>query len=326
MGLKAHLDHRPEPHDLKIFQSLLDPLIEISLGPDLPDDPQFEVLVAGRPDHVKLGASKKLKKVVIPFAGLPAETRNVLLEYPTLQVHNLHQNSAATAEMAFALLLAASKMILPMDRSLRNNDWRPRYNPNPALLLDGAQALILGYGAIGKRVAQMCASSGMEVSAIKRDTTAGHLNQSITLYPTSMLHQLLPGTDFLILCLPSTPQTVGMIGEAEIDLLGELAVIVNIARGVIIDEGPLYLALKNKSIFAAGLDVWYNYPADTETRENTPPSRYPFHELENVVLSPHRAGGWQQMEEARLSALAALLNAILQGDKVYNEVDVQAGY
>jgi phosphoglycerate dehydrogenase-like enzyme len=108
-------------------------------------------------------------------------------------------------------------------------------------------------------------------------------------------------------------------------LLPDGAVLVNIGRGEVIDEGALYGALQNGRI-SAGLDVWYNYPDSEEARAHTPPSNYPLHELDNVVFSPHRAGGTDQTNRLRMEHLAELLNTAVSGQPMANRVDLEQGY
>jgi phosphoglycerate dehydrogenase-like enzyme len=91
-------------------------------------------------------------------------------------------------------------------------------------------------------------------------------------------------------------------------------------------EGALYHALSDGTLYAAGLDVWYNYPPDQAARAHTQPSAYPFHELDNVVMSPHRAGGSTETERLRMQHLAELLNAAARGESMPNRVDLEAGY
>jgi phosphoglycerate dehydrogenase-like enzyme len=129
-----------------------------------------------------------------------------------------------------------------------------------------------------------------------------------------------------MVCLPHTPETTGFLGARELDLLPEHAVVVNIGRGPIVDEAALYAALREGKIHGAGLDVWYNYPPDEEARAHTPPSDYPFHELDNVVMSPHRGGGSAETDRLRMIHLARLLNAAARGEAMPNRIDLQRGY
>jgi phosphoglycerate dehydrogenase-like enzyme len=302
--------------------------ITLTLGPDLPEPAGYHILVAGRPQRKDLTASPNLQALVVPWAGLPEETRQLLIEFPDLAVHNLHHNAPIVAEFAITLLLAAAKWIVPMDRALRSNDWTPRYQPSPVVLLNGKTALVLGYGAIGQRVARLCRGLGMEVVAVRRHAGAP-LNDAaaeVSCAPLEALHRLLPRANALIICLPHTPETSGLIGAQELSLLPAGAILVNVGRGSIVDEAALYHALRDGTLYAAGLDVWYNRPADEAGRSHTPPSAYPFHELDNVVMSPHRAGWCTETQTMRMAHLAALLNAAARGEPMPNKVDVRAGY
>ena len=325
MSLSIHILHS-YPHDaLAHLRAQLDPGVHFTFGQDLPTPADYHILVAGRPQRGQLTASPRLRALIIPWAGLPVATAELLRDFPHVSVHNLHHNAVPTAEMAFTLLLAAAKWIVPMDRSLRAHDWTPRYRPNPALVLEGKTALILGYGAIGQHVARLCRGFGMQVIALRRHSAASP-DAPDEIHPPEALQRLLPRADALIICLPLTPATEGLIGADELARLPRDAVLVNIGRGPIVDEAALYHALRDGALRAAGLDVWYNYPADEAARSHTPPSAYPFHELDNVVLSPHRAGGSAETEMRRMTHLARLLNAEFRGEPMPNRVDLQAGY
>jgi phosphoglycerate dehydrogenase-like enzyme len=325
MPLAVHVLHEPSEASLANLRSRLQPGVVLTVGLELPKSPDYQILVAGRPRREHITASRALRALIVPFAGLPQETRALMLDFPQIRVHNLHHNAVAAAEMAITLMLAAAKFIVPIDRALRRNDWRPRYCPNPAVVLQGKTALILGYGAIGQSVARACRGLGMDVLATRR--RVGDQDPD-GVYGPEALHRLLPRADVLIIALPLTEETKGLIGEAELALLGPKALLVNIGRGPIVDEEPLYRALRDGSIHAAGLDVWYNYPRGETPRENTPPSAYPFHRLDNVVMSPHRAGtgGAEEIELLRMVHLAELLNAAAAGEEMPNRVDIRIGY
>lgn len=325
-SLSVHLARPPDQAALAHLRAQLDPGVQLTLGPDLPSPADYQILVAGRPEREHITASPTLQALIIPWAGLPGETQELLRGFPHVAVHNLHHNAVPTAEMALALLLAAAKCLVPIDRALRAHDWTPRYRPNPALVLEGKTALILGYGAIGQHVALLCRGLGMQVVAIRRDVARSASDTPDELHPPEALHRLLPRATTLIVCLPLTPATTGLIGADELALLPPNAVLVNVGRGPIVDEAALYQALHDGTLHAAGLDVWYNYPSDEESRSHTPPSDYPFHELDNVVMSPHRAGGSTETELERMSHLARLLNAAARGEPMPNRVDLQAGY
>ncbi|MGD2047949.1 MAG: NAD(P)-dependent oxidoreductase [Chloroflexota bacterium] len=325
MALNVYYLHPPAQEFLAYLEPRLSPEIKFSAGEDQTVPVNSQILIAGRPKREQLLELPKLEKLIIPWAGIPPDTRQLMLDFPDIAVHNLHHNAAPVAEMVLALLLAAAKFIVPMDRSLRANDWRPRYWPTPALLLKDKTALILGYGAIGRRVAGLCQQLGMRVLAIKRRPTA-ETGPADEIHPPADLHQLLPQTDALLICLPHTPETDGLIGQDELELLPDKAVLVNVGRGSIVVEGALYQALRDGRLYAAGLDVWYNYPDDEESRADTAPANYPFHELDNVVMSPHRGGSTTESNFLRMESLACLLNKAARGEPFPNRVDIEVGY
>lgn len=324
--LNVHLLHPPEPEQLETLKENLSEHVGLTTGTELPERPSFHILVAGRPEREHLIASPNLQALIIPFAGLPDTTRRLLIDYPELGVHNLHHNAAATAEMAVALLLSAAKLILPYDRDLRKGKWTRRYQPDPTMLLRSRTALILGFGHIGQRIGQILQAFDMKVIGVRKNPEKSNPVHGVQVHPVTALHKLLPISDVLIVTLPLTPQTENLIAERELGALPEASVVINVGRGPVINAQALFQALKSGHLLAAGLDVWYRYPRDTGSRINTMPADPAFHELENVVLSPHRAGHSAGIERLRMLSLAELINKAANGQEMPNRVDVQAGY
>ena len=320
--IHAHVLEDFDESALASLRTNLADSVQLTSGSDIPDD--TNIIIGGRPTREQLAACPDLRAIIVPWAGMPENTRELLRDFPQVTLHNLHHNAAATAEMALALLFAAAKFIVPLDQKLRANDWSPRYAPSRSIGLEGKTALIIGYGQIGQRVGRVCHALGMTVIATRRNRI--EQDDVAEVHPTSDLPQLLPHAQMLIVTAPLTPETKGLIGERELAALPRGAILVNVGRGAIVDEGALYHALKNGQLAAAGIDVWYNYPKDEASQANTPPSQYPFGELDNVVLSPHRGGDDKDIDVARMRDLAELLNAAARGDKMRNRVDVEAGY
>lgn len=324
-ALHVHFDRPLTDDESGHLKPALSPGIVVTEGGDPPVG--ADILISGRPTRAQLAAAPGLRAVVIPWAGLPDEARNLMRDFPGITVHNLHHNAAPVAELAVALLLAASKFVLRYDRALRANDWRIRYERStPTVLLEGRTALILGYGAIGRRVAVICRALGMTTLATRRNLAAPTADGETEVHPADSLRELLPRAAAVIICLPHTPETDGLLGAAELALLPTGAVLVNIGRGPIVDEKALYEALRDGHLSAAGLDVWYSYPPDAAARADWPPSACPFHELDNVVMSPHRGGAADETPRLRMAALAEMLNAAAGGGEMGNVVDVGVGY
>lgn len=326
MALAVHMSNKPDDEARAILRDKLDPAVKLSFG-DIPDDPDYEVLVSGRPEPDHLTASPNLHTLIVPWAGIPPETRELAQKFPNLTVRNSHFPGVPVAEGTVALMLAAAKFTVTADRYMRKGDWSMDYqHDSPGILLQGKTALILGYGAIGRKVAPVCHALGMEVLATRRSVDRAVEENDVTIYPPKALHDLLPRANLLIVALPLTPETEGLIGARELALLPARAVLVNVGRGKIVQEEALYNALKDGTLHAAGIDVWYNYPDNREASTQTFPSRYPFHKLDNVIMSPHRTGSTDETERLRMESLAELLNAIARGGEVPNRVDLEAGY
>jgi phosphoglycerate dehydrogenase-like enzyme len=320
--IHAHVLEDFDEPALDLLRANLADSVQLTSGSEIPGD--IHILIGGRLTRKQLAACPNLRSVIVPWAGVPENTRELLRDFPHITLHNLHHNAAATAEMALALLLSAAKFIVPLDQKLRANDWSPRYAPARSLGLEGKTVLIIGYGQIGPRVGRVCRALGMNVIATRRNSAGFDDNAQI--YLASDLSQLLPRAEAVVITAPLTLETKGLIGEKELAALPRGSILVNVGRGAIVDEGALYSALQNGQLAAAGIDVWYNYPKDEASQANTPPSVYPFGELDNVVLSPHRGGDDKDIDVARMRDLAELLNAAALGEEMFNRVDVNAGY
>ena len=219
MSLPVHLLQLPYTQEtVAELRARLHPEVELTAGLELPSPAVFRILVAGRPAREHLLASPHLEALVVPWAGIPDATRALLLQCPHLAVHNLHHNALPVAEQAIALLLAACKFVVPMDRALRAGDWTPRYRPSPSLLVQGRLALVLGYGAIGRHVARLCRGLGMEVVAVRRRPTGTEAG-------IDQLHDLLPRAGVVLVCLPLTPETEGLLASlSEVEGLNVIVV------------------------------------------------------------------------------------------------------
>jgi phosphoglycerate dehydrogenase-like enzyme len=266
--LHIHIAHPPPDHAMHVLKDGLEPGVEVTCGP-AGTAPTTEVLVAGRPSREQLEACPNLRVLIVPYAGVPSQTRDLLLaDFPDLEVYNLHHNAAAAAELAVSLLLTAAKSLVPVDRAFRQHDWRSRYDGAPTLILEGKTALILGLGAIGTRIAATCHALGMGIHAVRKRLDLPS-PPHVTVHPLGELRKILPQADVLLVCLPLTPETEGLIGGHELGLLRPSSVIVNIARGAIVDEEALYRALSEGRIAAAGNERTLHPPGSRSTSSIT---------------------------------------------------------
>lgn len=256
--------------------------------------PETDVLITDSISKEFLDHATNLKYIQIPYTGANRLDFKLLKNYPSVAVTNSHSNSLTIAEHAVALLFAVAKQINYRDAHMRRGDWSTRYervmNSFP---LVGKTVGIIGYGAIGEKTAKMLKFGfDMKVMGIKRHPE--NIKDDICDFLGGMndMSKVLQESDFLIVALPLTDETRGIINKEQFDMMKEGAIIVNIARGPIIDEKSLYEFLKSKKGYA-GIDVWYNYPGSetdiTQGQHKQTFQNYPFQDLENIVMSPHSA-------------------------------------
>ncbi len=325
VDILAHISRPWDEAAMEALKARCSGKVRLTFGPALPVPAEFEILVAGKPTAEELDASPRLHAVVVPWAGVHAGLFEAVAARPGVTVHNIHHNAVPVAEMTVALLLAVAKKIVPFDRALRRGDWSSRYEANPSTLIHGKTVLVLGLGAVGSHAAAMCRGLGMKITGIRRNPGKSG-DAGFEVHGPESLRELLPRSDVLLVCLPRTRETAGMVGGPEIALLPGNAIIVNVGRGNVVDEKALFDALSAKRIAGAGLDVWYRYPESAEAARSTMPSSFPFHELDNVVLSPHRAGHVEENDLLRSEHLADLLCKAAETGEIPNRVYPEDGY
>ncbi len=283
----------------------------------------FDVLIGARIPREFLMKSSKLRYVIIPFAGIPVQDRDNLREFDGITVINSHFNKEFVAEHTWALLLASARKLAPVHEMMRGGDWSPRYEHRMGVGLEGKCLLILGYGAIGRVVGRVGKAFGMKVVGINRGD--GHRDEIDHMGTTGELHDLLPEADFIVVILPLTEETRGIIGYEEFQLMKDGVHIINVGRGPLIDEEAFYNALKSGKIGGAALDTWWIYPPDEDSVKHTFPSKYPLYEFDNLVFSPHRSTHVLGREKKRAEDLACILNDLSRGIE-RNVVDIAKGY
>lgn len=184
--------------------------------------------------------------------------------------------------------------------------------------LAGQTLGIIGFGSIGRRVAQLGRAFGMHIVATRRTIQANQQDPDVDqLYNTEQLHEMLAKSDYVVISVPLTQETDHLIGEAELRAMLPNAYLVNVARGRVIDEQALIRALQEGWIAGAGLDV---------TEEEPLPSSSPLYTMPNVILTPH-ISGVSINYDARLTELFAdNLRRFRAGQELRNLYEAERGY
>jgi phosphoglycerate dehydrogenase-like enzyme len=181
----------------------------------------------------------------------------------------------------------------------------------------GSTLGIVGYGRVGREVARRAAPFGCRILAANRSPREPDA-ETERIYPLAALDEMLPLCDTVAICTALGPETIGLIDARRLALMKPGAFLINIARGQVIDEDPLYVALRDNRLGGAAIDVWWQYPSlDDPTRRG---SRHPFHELPNVIVTPHNSGWTCGMVRRRWDEIADNLNRFARGDSLINLV------
>jgi len=289
--------------------------------------PDIQILVAYKINRETLEKAKKLSHIQVPWTGVESLDFDLLKEYPNITVSNSHSNSLAIAEHAVALFLAAAKRIIYSDKRMRKGDWGSRYEESNGVWINQRILGIIGYGAIGKHVARiMKRGFNCTVYAVKRkiDEKSDPEGLCDFLGTINDLSKILCESDLILVSLPLTKETRGLLGEYELKLIKKSGILVNISRGPIIDEKALFESLKQKS-FVAGIDTWYNYPLSRDKITGIF-QNFAFQELDNILMTPHAAFKIAEREVIFSEDIINNLQRVYQGLKPLNQLDLDLGY
>ncbi len=207
----------------------------------------------------------------MPFADLPSHM---------LVASNPGAYATPMAEHVLAMTLALAKRLLLENQKLKNGEF-DQFTPNR--LLSGMTVGILGFGGIGRATARLMRALGMRIAAI--NTSGSSPEPADFLGTLHDLEHVLRESDVVVVSLPLTQATRGLIGKEELAWMKPEAMLVNVARGAIIDEEALYNHVKNHPTFLVGIDAWWTEPF----LHGSFRMEYPFLELPNVLGSPHNS-------------------------------------
>ena len=268
-------------------------------------------LLTDRVDRDLLAASARLLVVSNMATGFDNVDVAAATEHGILITRTPGVLSETTADFAFALLLAAARRLVEADRFTRSGKWKT-WGPEVLLGHDvhGATIGIVGMGGIGREMAKRAQGFGMRIVYNSR-TRKPSLEKRYTMEYLE-LDALLREADFVTLHAPLTPETLGMIDKTALQTMKPTAVLVNAARGPLVDQAALYHALKQGWIAAAALDVTHPEPM---------PADDPLLTLENCIITPHIASA-SVATRSRMAMLAAeQLVQALRGETPKNVVN-----
>ncbi len=276
----------------------------------------IDVIVGGRVSRKVLAAAPKLKMIQTIGTGVDTVDVEAATERGVIVCSAVGLNAVPVAEHAMALILAIAKNIAKHDRTLRS-EGSVRL---PSLLVSGKTLGIVGLGSIGVEVAKRAKAFDMRILAIKRRPSEElRLKLGLDFLGSQAdLPHILKESDFVLLTVVLTPETMRMIGEKELRMMNPSAYLINVSRGEVTDEEALVNALKSGVIAGAALDVFQIEPV---TRGS------PFLKLENVILTPHVAGSVGEKEMVkRAGFISQNIEKMISGQKPERIVDPKLKY
>ncbi|WP_223839917.1 2-hydroxyacid dehydrogenase [Saccharopolyspora pogona] len=281
---------------------------------------QADVLVSQAVPPELASAAKRLRLVHAPGAGTEKITVDGLP--PGAQVANTFHHEDAIAEHVVAASIMLRRGFLRQDSALRKGIWDSaaydREAPWPGTLADATIGFV-GFGHIGETAWERLRVFGARGIAVTR---RGQVDPAVGLAWAATnddLDVLLAESDIVVVSAPLSPETTGLIGAAELARMGPESVLINVGRGPLVDEEALYKALRDGVVAGAAIDVWYEYPTSGNSAQ---PSRFPFHELQNVLMSPHSSGIARQTYTRRVADIAANIQRLAAGEPLRNVVAV----
>jgi phosphoglycerate dehydrogenase-like enzyme len=273
--------------------------------------PEVEVLFVMRPPRGHWARASRLRFIQTIGAGVDS-----VLPAPDLPERVLIANARGLhadhmSEFAVALLLALAQRLTRVLEQQREHRWRPFVRET----LEGRTLGILGLGAIGEAVARKARALGMRVIGTRRSgEPSPHADR---IYPPSGTDEVLGQSDAVVVLLPLTPETRGLLDRQRLSRMREGAFLVDLARGEIVDEEALAESLKQGHLGGAALDVFAEEPLSAES---------PLWDTPNLLVTPHMAGLIGDYLDRALEIFFENLGRLERGEPLRNEVDRERGY
>lgn len=276
--------------------------------------------------------AKGLKWIQFTYSGLDRWSNNPLFSVPGLQITTLSGATVSqTAEHAVMMMLALGHKIPLLMANQRKSDWpKDRLEKYQPVELRGSTVGIVGYGSIGRQISHLLTPFGATVLATKRDAKSpedfGFTHEGMgdpdgskvhRLYPAEALKSMLKQSDFIVVCVPLTRHTIGLLDSSAFASIKPGAFLIDISRGKIVDQASMIKALQDGRLAGAALDVFSEEPL---TPDN------PLWGLPNVIITPHIADNSRNYMDQASHLFSENLHRYLAGLPLFNLFNADKGY
>lgn len=299
-----------EKFDVRMWDSESEKVPREVLLREVADADALWSVTADSIDREVLMAAPKLKIVSNMAVGYNNIDLEVAKERGIIVTNTPDVLTNTTADLAFGLLIATARRLMEAEDTLRKGQWTS-WSPMGYTGMDigGATLGIIGMGRIGEAVARR--AKGFDMRVLYHNRSRKPEAEAAYGFEYAELDTLLKEVDFIVILAPLTPETLGMIGERELALMKKTAVLINVARGGIVDETALYHALKEGQIWAAGLDVFEKEPVPLDN---------PLLTLPNVTVLPHIGSATIKTRIGMMELSAQAILDMLEGREPKNRV------
>jgi phosphoglycerate dehydrogenase-like enzyme len=238
---------------------------------------------------------------------------------PGTIVSNAYGHEDAVAEYVILAMLLWGTRFLAAEQSFRAGSWALGGRTGGPLVeeLGGKTVGLIGFGHIGRAVARRARAMDARVVVCSRTVPPPSPNLAWA-RGMDRLEDLLRESDFVVVCCGLGPDTANLIDATRFRQMRSHAMLINVARGAIVNEEALYQALRDQTIAGAAIDTWYHYPTVDDPAPR--PSRFPFHELPNLYMTPHSSAWTTGMIERRWTTIADNIGKVLRGEAPVNIV------
>ena len=264
-----------------------------------------------------------LKLIQVPWTGMDT------FDFSSVQgisvpICNTHSNADSVAEIGVAIVLDLLKKVSYHDRKMRAGNWNRDQKPLnlKSKMLNKQTVCVLGFGNIGSRIGKLIAAFGAKVIAVDGHAKSGVIVEEV--YKNEDIKEAVSKADVVICTLPLTDSTRGFINDEMFTVMKDGVVFVNMSRAAVVDEDAAWDALQSGKIGAFGSDVWWNAPKRGES-QSYPSVKHEFWTLDNVVMSPHRAGFIEDSLPHLDGAIENII-ALAKGQKLTGIVDTSKGF
>ncbi len=286
--------------------------------------PEADIVVGWNFPPAVLEVATRMKMLSSAHTGIDRYNLDLFRRRGVMLTNASGTNALAVAEHAMALMLALAKKIVPNDASVRRVDWVDLTPETAGMQIGGKTAVIVGLGRIGKLIATRCRAFDMTTIGIKRDVSRP-VPEVDELVPSEKLNDALRRADVVLLSLPLTLETRGLMGPEQFGALPPGALVINVGRGMVVKEAAVHAALTSGRLGGFAADVWWDYAdASPAGYHYNVPSRLHVHRLPNVVGSPDVASNVHGMRERMIEFAMENVREFLAGTTPRRRIDLDA--